>query len=87
MGYPQQILGYKASGTCLDYIYEKYKIPYSFAWEIYGGEKPFTQEILNNYKKFGNAGTPSFNNLQKVQTGYESNVVFSGRCNIFLFNF
>ena len=56
VGYPQQILGYKASGTCLDYIYEKEKIPYSFAWEIYGNEKIFTKETLqlhNNENKIG----------------------------------
>ncbi len=30
----------------MDYIYDKLKVPYAFAWEIYGIEKKFTKEIL-----------------------------------------
>jgi len=28
-------LGYLCPGTCLDYAYDKLKIPYSVAWEIW----------------------------------------------------
>ncbi len=28
-------IGYLSPGTCLDYAYDKLKIPYSFAFEIY----------------------------------------------------
>ena len=31
-------IGYQSSGTCLDYIYDKLNVPYSFAWEIYTNE-------------------------------------------------
>lgn len=39
VGSPAKLIGYKSSGTCLDYIYDNYKVPYSFAWEIYTNEK------------------------------------------------
>mmetsp|Transcript_22428 Transcript_22428/g.19358 ORF Transcript_22428/g.19358 Transcript_22428/m.19358 type:complete len:100 (-) Transcript_22428:394-693(-) len=29
-------IGYYSSGTCLDYAYDKLKVPYTFAFEIYG---------------------------------------------------
>lgn len=49
VGNPVQILGYKASGSCMDYVFEKFEIPYSIAWEIYTNEKQFKE--LNNYVK------------------------------------
>lgn len=39
VGSPSAFLGYKSSGTCLDYIYDTFKVPYSLAWEIYTNEK------------------------------------------------
>ncbi len=38
VGAPSLKIGYQSSGTCLDYIYDKIKVPYSFAWEIYSNE-------------------------------------------------
>lgn len=43
LGAPAVFLGYKSSGTCLDYIYDKFKVPYSFAWEIYTNEREFSE--------------------------------------------
>jgi len=28
-------VGYESAGTCLDYVYEKEKVPFSFIWEIF----------------------------------------------------
>jgi len=47
MGAPSKLIGYKSSGTCLDYIYDNLKVPYSLAWEIYTNERLFPE--LNNY--------------------------------------
>jgi hypothetical protein len=41
VGAPSKLIGYKSSGTCLDYIYDNFKVPYSLAWEIYSNEVPF----------------------------------------------
>eukprot|EP01017_Pseudomicrothorax_dubius_P041428 TRINITY_DN6627_c0_g2_i1.p1 TRINITY_DN6627_c0_g2~~TRINITY_DN6627_c0_g2_i1.p1 ORF type:complete len:366 (+),score=74.52 TRINITY_DN6627_c0_g2_i1:118-1215(+) len=32
-------VGYLSPGTCLDYAYDKLKVDYAFAWEIYSGRK------------------------------------------------
>jgi len=51
VGTPFKFLNYDCSGTCMDYIYEKLNVPFSFAWEIYTNEKEFPE--MNNYiKKF-----------------------------------
>ena len=47
LGSPAKLIGYQSSGTCLDYIYDKFKIPFSLAWEIYTNERDFVE--LNNY--------------------------------------
>jgi len=31
-------IGYQSSGTCLDYVYDKLNVTYSFAWEVYTNE-------------------------------------------------
>ncbi len=49
VGHPEKILGYKASGSCMDYVFDKFNVPYSFAWEIYTNEKPFKE--MTEYKK------------------------------------
>ena len=56
LGSPAKLLGYKSSGTCLDYIYDKFKVPYTLAWEIYTNEREFTElkEYLKNPKSPGN---------------------------------
>lgn len=38
VGAPSMLIGYQSSGTCVDYIYENYKVPYTLAWEIYTNE-------------------------------------------------
>lgn len=57
VGDPIKILQYKASGNCMDYVFEKLKVPYSIAWEIFTNDKQFKQmdEFINsernkNYK-------------------------------------
>jgi len=49
VGAPSQLIGYESRGTCLDYVYDNYKIPYSLAWEIYTNEKSFKN--LDDYVK------------------------------------
>ncbi len=49
VGIPSKLIGYSSRGTCLDYVYENYKIPYSLAWEIYTNEKPFKE--MDEYAK------------------------------------
>jgi len=60
------------------------KVPYSFAWEIYGNEKLFTPEILNNSKKLNNfqmttASSPFGKGIQINS--------FGGKCKIIFFYF
>lgn len=43
MGSPSALIGYQSSGTCLDYIYDNFKVPYSLAWEIYSNERVFVE--------------------------------------------
>lgn len=38
LGSPALLIGYKSSGTCLDYAFKKLNVPYAFAWEIYTNE-------------------------------------------------
>ena len=52
-------IGYQSSGTCLDYVYDKLNVPYSFAWEIYTGEVQSPE--IEKLKKRGN-------NLMKNQS-------------------
>ena len=57
VGDPPQLLGYKASGSCMDYVYDKYKVPYSVALEVYTNEKIFPEMnnfINKNKQNFGN---------------------------------
>ena len=49
LGAPSKVIGYKSSGTCLDYIYDNFKVPYALAWEIYSSETYFP--ALNQYKQ------------------------------------
>lgn len=39
IGSPSMLIGYKSSGTSLDYAYKKLKVPVTYAWEIYTNEK------------------------------------------------
>jgi len=56
LGARSKLIGYKSSGTCLDYIYDKLKVPYSLAWEIYTNEREFGE--LKDYLR----SLPSPNN-------------------------
>jgi len=38
VGTPSEFLGYVSPGNCLDYVYDKLKVPYAMAWEIYTNE-------------------------------------------------
>lgn len=53
VGAPSKLIGYKSSGTCLDYAYDILKVPYAFAWEIYTDEKE-----LPELQKFRRAKDP-----------------------------
>jgi hypothetical protein len=52
LGTPSRLIGYKSSGTCLDYIYDNYKVPYALAWEIYTNEviMPELDFVRNSFK-------------------------------------
>jgi hypothetical protein len=59
VGPPSKEIGYKSSGTCLDYIYTNYTVPYSLAWEIYSNETDFPElnyakSIFNQKNNDGN---------------------------------
>jgi len=43
VGTPFKKLHYDTSGTCLDYVYDKLKVPFAFAWEIYTNEQNFPE--------------------------------------------
>lgn len=47
VGSPSLLIGYKSSGTCLDYAYKKMKIPYTFAFEIYTDEEQLPEMEKN----------------------------------------
>lgn len=49
MGSVRNLIGYISSGTCLDYVYDNYKVPYAFAWEIYSDES--VNYELENFRK------------------------------------
>jgi hypothetical protein len=52
LGPPSRLIGYKSSGTCLDYIYDNFKVPYALAWEIYTNEvnMPELEFIRTSFK-------------------------------------
>ncbi len=43
VGTPFKLLNYESSGTCLDYIYDNLKVPFSFVWEVYSRQKLFPE--------------------------------------------
>ena len=45
-------VGYLCPGTCLDYAYDKMKVPYVFAWEIYDRGFNFDKLELEQTPKF-----------------------------------
>ena len=68
VGAPSKLLGYTSRGTCLDYIYDNYKIPYSFSWEVYSDEKVFTE--MFNYEKKEKPVSTSFLGISE-ENNYE----------------
>jgi hypothetical protein len=62
LGQPSKLIGYKSSGTCLDYIYDTYKVPYSLAWEIYSNEVQLP-ELEFAKQSFKNLRVESMNGL------------------------
>ena len=51
VGAPSMHIGYKSSGTGMDYAHEKLKIPYSFVWEVYTDEQnnPELEEFKSKF--------------------------------------
>lgn len=45
-------VGYLCPGTCLDYAYDKLKVPYVFAWEIYEKGFDFKKLLVELNMKF-----------------------------------
>lgn len=80
VGDPPKILGYKASGSCMDYIYEKLKVPFSMAWEIYTNEKVF-QELSNYINRYRPLNAHSIKN-NSSSTDTNANVPNRGITNL-----
>jgi hypothetical protein len=64
LGTPSKLIGYKSTGTCLDYIYDTYKVPYSLAMEIYSNEVNFPDLdfIRTTFKNLRGAATDAVKN-------------------------
>ena len=71
VGAPSKNIGYQSSGTCLDYAYEKLKVPYSFVWEIYTNEKKF-EELENYRKKHNKTGKKKKSQIKKKPSFLET---------------
>ena len=55
VGAPSLNIGYRSSGTVLDYAYEKLKVPYTFVWEVYTDETkdPIMEEFKAKFTRKG----------------------------------
>ncbi len=65
-----KLIGYKSNGTCLDYVYDIYKVPYSIAWEIYTNETVFPemmQAVRNNNLENTHNNANEDNNLENTK--------------------
>jgi hypothetical protein len=49
VGSPSMLIGYKSSGTSLDYAFKNLNIPVTYAWEIYTNEKILPE--MQNFKQ------------------------------------
>ena len=79
VGPPSKLIGYKSSGTCLDYIYDNFKVPYSLAWEIYSSEEPFVElkSFLYKGKKINTQGNPHSRRIKQIVKNLQSTSFFS----------
>ena len=92
VGSPSLLIGYKSSGTSLDYAFKHLKIPVAYAWEIYTNEKilPEMSESFSknrfsflqkksNYKKYSKALIKDlmYNASRKSFTIQENEICFS----------
>jgi len=68
VGTPSILLGYTSRGTCLDYVYDNFKIPYSFAWEVYSNEKRFQEMFDYENKQNTKPARTSFLKLSEEDT-------------------
>lgn len=66
LGAPSKLIGYQSSGTCLDYIFDNFNVPYAFAWEIYTNETPFPL-LQNPRPPIKNAKPPIKNAKPRMQ--------------------
>lgn len=69
VGTPSKLIGYTSRGTCLDYIYDNFRVPYSLAWEIYSNEKIFPE--MDAYSK-ANSLHAENNNKTKIKSRSEN---------------
>ncbi len=79
VGTPPEILGYKASGNCMDYVFDTFKTPYSVAWEIYTNEKQFKEmnDYINKLKS-----NPNNKNNKKAKNKNLKNPLYNKVVNI-----
>lgn len=71
LGMPFKLIGYNSSGTSMDYMYEKLKIPISMTWELYTNERVFQE--LEEYKRMKKEFRfVSTENLRRRPPSYES---------------
>jgi hypothetical protein len=75
LGSPSLLIGYKSSGTCLDYAFKKLNVPYAFAWEIFSNEEPFPemQKALGSFS-FLQARKSNLEFKMKFVNNLDSNV-------------
>jgi hypothetical protein len=69
VGSPALLIGYKSSGTCLDYAYKRLKVPYTFAFEIYSDEMPFPEidSKINRVESFLEKKLKTVKNLSAIK--------------------
>jgi hypothetical protein len=82
VGSASKMIGYKSSGTCLDYIYDNFKVPYSLAWEIYSNENYFheMEEYVKKYNsKLNNKGYDFKTVLGQGVIGIKSEIPISSQ--------
>jgi len=77
VGTPSKLVGYKSSGTCLDYVYDKLKIPYSLAWEIYSGEEYWPELDTFLKVKTNSSGVKNLRNENDINLNSISNLNLS----------
>jgi hypothetical protein len=79
VGPASKLLGYRSSGTSLDYMYKKMNIRYSYTWEIYDQTKEEFKKLalflLNHFKnKYLNKWKSHINRSSFLETRVNSKV-------------